>query len=144
MNNREITDVLEAESPTRIAKSMVSLVSAHAALKQREVIPEDIRIAKRISLDSMPFRRSQILSAIPLGVGVRFSDILHQIERAKSSLKRNLDELIALELIETRTTGSIVNYWFSSNLENIWKIAFPDAAKFCDPTPTSYTSPISH
>ncbi len=127
MNSREIIDVPEAESPTRIAKSMTSLVSAHAALNQRAVILEDIRIAIRLALDSIPHRRSQILSAIPLGAGVQFSDILHQIKRAKSSLKWNLDEMVAMDLLETREASGIVKYWFTSNLETIWKAAFPNA-----------------
>jgi hypothetical protein len=124
-NNRQIVDVPEPEAPTRISRCLTTLISAHAALHRRPVIPEDIRIAIRVAMDSIPIRRYQILANIPRGAGIQLDHLQTALGRAKSTVKWNLEELQVLGLLEKRVTNELVEYWFTRELEDLWDLAFP-------------------
>ena len=59
---REITRIDEPEMPTRTAKSLLSIAKGSATLDRRgEADTNDMQLAKRVALDSIPTSRFKIL-----------------------------------------------------------------------------------
>lgn len=63
----EITDISAIEVPTRILNAIDTVVSANADLFGRDVIPEDVKLAERLAIDSIPPIDWRIIRALPPG-----------------------------------------------------------------------------
>lgn len=123
--SRDIINIDECEGTSRILKALASLLVNYPALFGRECLDEDMRIATRLAMNSIPHARSRILSVMPPNAPIDFSHILMLTEMIPASLQWQLDELEALSILVRTTSGTTVSYALTSNMQEIWQQAFP-------------------
>jgi len=126
VGDRPIIDVPDAEGTSRIIKSLAAAVEGHAALFHREVTKEDMKLAVRLATDSIPHKRFQVLSCIPLGASISLAHLHNMHKMAATSLEWHLAELVALNLLVEKKSGKGVDdVEFAPEFADIWAIAFP-------------------
>ena len=103
--SREIIDVPSIEESGRLSKTLGLLVSAHAALWEREPGLDDLRIAKRVALDSIPERRRRVFECIPDGSSISRMEVARLTEIPPATVLWIAQELQALGVIELVTDG---------------------------------------
>lgn len=123
---RDIIDLPPAEGSSRIVKALAGIVVNYAGIHHREVETEDIRLAKRMALNSMPSTRFRILSAVPATTSISGADLAQMSDLPHSSLEWQLDELQALRLIKRVSTGNSVTWEMTQDFREVWLQAFPD------------------
>lgn len=127
----QIIDIPDYESPTGIAKSLAALVSARAALYRRDYLTDDdLKLATKVALDSIPLRRMQIIQWTPRNDFTSWGEIREHTRLAHSSLKWHLDEMIALNIIYKDSTSANDDCWgFTKEFRESWDLAIPDSVK---------------
>ncbi len=98
----EIVGADEPETPARISKSLVRVVSSHARLFGRtSASDDDMRIGRRLGLSSMPRARQQLMAAIPSGdTWVKVKDAHEMSGLAHTTAYRTLDELREIKALD--------------------------------------------
>jgi hypothetical protein len=122
---RVIINVPAAEGPSRIAKALASVVVNYAALFLRDTVEDDMRLAVRLAMDSIPSNRYRILSKMPPDAPIEQADLVKLTLMAPTSLEYHLEELEALNLVERLIVGQTYSWQFSKMLKGLWSIAFP-------------------
>jgi hypothetical protein len=123
---REIIDVSLPEEPTRIAKSLATLVCHHAALFGRETVTaDDLKIAFRVALDTVPFSRLRIIRNVPADVPIDADDLRKLTDMPKSSISWQTDELEALNILSaghSKFGGD--TFQLTPEFTALWRAAF--------------------
>ena len=127
---REIIDIPDHEAPSGIVKGLTALVSARAALYRRDYITEeDIDLAAKVAMDSIPRVRAGILEWTPAEGETCWGEFRKHTHQAPASLKWHLDELLALEILERTSVGSDeiteADWGFTKDFRKMWQKAFP-------------------
>lgn len=126
--NREIRDIPQVEQTGRVGKSLPALVRYHSILHRRNYIDDsDMAIATRVAIDSIPYTRSRIITAIPPSTGISASNLQDLLNISESTIKWNMDELIALGVIKESTNMAGRCYEMTKKFKDMWMIAFPEA-----------------
>jgi hypothetical protein len=103
--NGEVVGVGDAEAPTRIAKAMSQVARAHASLFGRaEVGEEDLRIARRLGVDTIPGNRKRIIDHVADTGATAYADLRVMTGLPMSTIGWIVDELDALGIIEKHKT----------------------------------------
>jgi hypothetical protein len=124
--NREIRDIPQSEGTGRVGRSLPAMVRYHAILHRRDYINDsDINVARRLSIDSIPYTRSKIISAIPPDEGIAADSLLELIQINPSTLKWNIEELMALGVVREVTNLVGKCYEMTNSFKEMWKVAFP-------------------
>jgi hypothetical protein len=129
---RNIVDIPDHESPSGIVKSLAALVSARAALYRRDtIIEEDINLAAKVAMDSIPRVRAGILEWTPLKDSTCWGEFRRHTKQAPSSLKWHLDELLALDILHKTSVGATddvddADWAFTDSFREMWSRAFPN------------------
>lgn len=100
---REISRIDEPEMPTRTAKSLLSIVKGSATLDRRgETDANDMQLAKRVALDSIPSLRFKVLFPLldTLDYKATLEDVKSYSKLPLSPLKEVLEDLVALGIID--------------------------------------------
>lgn len=121
----EIIGVGEIEMPTRLALGMSQIAKAHAELFGRTVVAEeDMRIARRMGLDTIPSTRRKILEALNLIGQTDYSEIREQTRFPITSIHYHIQELAALDMVEMGGGGDQPRWvvWNQDFLK-LWKEA---------------------
>lgn len=124
----EIRDIQERESPAGIVKSLVSLVSARAALHRRkEVLNEDVDWISRLCLDAMPGTRAHLIRNTQRDGVTRHQEMLADLPNVPyMTLRRHEDDLFALGILERHgEDGDDVRWGFTEQFMAKWQEAFP-------------------
>jgi hypothetical protein len=116
---QEIIEAYRTEEPTRIAKSIDSIICNHAALFEREVSTYDFSLAKRIAYDNIPKNRLAIVKNIP-DVGIDSTDLQVLSKLTEAQYRYYLEELIFLEVICTTHTGLSREIRFTKAFQPLW------------------------
>lgn len=120
---REVIDTNPAEEPSRIVKSIESVIVHHAALMGHDT-PDDLDIAagRRLALDSIPSKRIKIISAIPPNDNIPLTTLCDLTGIPKSTIQYQLDELMALQIIENAGEDAIsgTRYSFHPDFTELW------------------------
>lgn len=99
---REIIEVPEPEGPTRIMKAMSQIARAHAAMfKRPEIEGPDLRIARRLGLDTVPPARRLLLYKV-LGAGadgIGWANLVRATGLPPTSVSRHAEEMEALGIL---------------------------------------------
>lgn len=90
---RKIDDVPPREKPTRLVKSLRTVLAGHAAIQCRQLDTKDLRLAYRVAMDSVPNRRFRIIDCMTDDTEFSFSDLMVLARHARSTLQRDLEEL---------------------------------------------------
>jgi DNA-binding transcriptional ArsR family regulator len=119
----KIDDAGPREKPMRLVKAIQSVIQGHAALSGRdEVTVADLALARRLALDSAPWRRRQIVLNLRDSVELNVSELSETTDIPRSSVLRELEELeeigiVHLERIEVngdkRTIASLTPLFIS-------------------------------
>lgn len=104
-SGRPIIDVPQAEEPTRLAKGLATLACHHAAIFSRErVNDEDIRIAMRSALDTIPAARLAIIQNMPSDMTISSRELREISELHRNAVAWHTDELEALNVLTLGST----------------------------------------
>lgn len=98
---REIVDISPAELPTRLITAMEVIVAASADLAGREPNGDDIRLAVRTAVDSVPPVRWRIIEAIPPSGSIAIADLSELISIPASTIAYHTEELKATGILAT-------------------------------------------
>ena len=126
----EVIDFPVPEGPTRIIKSMVQVIRAHATLMRKmDVDDADYRIGRRLGMDSIPPERLHIVKTLADSMDHRigFAQLVRLTPEVKvGTLQRALEDLEALEVITIDSTESVEKtYQFTPNFVHLWTKAQP-------------------
>lgn len=125
---REIKDMPQIEQTGRLGKALPALARFHAALHRKPAVDDDdLAIAIRVALDSIPYTRMKVIEAIPPDDVIGAVDVRRMLGITESALKWTIDELIAVGAVvvsENLTIGETV-YRMSDHIREMWGIAFP-------------------
>lgn len=95
----------QIEEPFRALKQIKKLAECLALVSDRlEVNEEDLDIVRRVVLSSMPVRRADILAAFADRSTYTAPQASEQLGKHYKTVKRNLDELVALEVLDSTKT----------------------------------------
>jgi hypothetical protein len=125
--SREIIDIPPAEGPNRIAKALMSVAVNYGAVLHRDPLDEDVRLAVRMAMNSIPHTRYKLISNIPVDTSIDRSHLAKASKLPESSLSWQLDELEALSLLKRIAVGNTTSYEYSDELRDLWKGAFPSS-----------------
>jgi hypothetical protein len=125
---REINDIPVAEGPPRLMKAMTQLVRGHATLFRRADPEEaDMRIARRIAIDSIPQTRRAVFETIPHdGKDIGVVDIMRVTGLPRTTIDWTLEEMQALGVLEYGTTGHEPYAVFTDTFLELKKKALPN------------------
>lgn len=122
---REIIDITSTEEPTRISKSLSTISCHHALLFRKELVDDDdLAVAMRVGMDSVPLTRSKLIHSIPLDAKIDLATICHFTKMPRATVLWHLEELVALNVltgISGRFSDEIENYEFNEEFLSHWK-----------------------
>lgn len=91
----------QPEMPTRLIQAFTQIATAHASLFRRtEVIAEDVRLARRVAIDTIPFSRLKLLNSIPDGADISRAEVCRLTGYANTTTGYIADELRALNIVK--------------------------------------------
>lgn len=96
-----ISDHPTIEDSYRIHKQLCTIAAAHAALWHREPQAEDLAIAERVALDSIPLTRRLVFNALLTGASISTAEISTATELPWSTAAYHLQDLQALKVAQT-------------------------------------------
>lgn len=113
--NNEITDLGYTEGSGRLYQEMTSLALGDASLMQSNAVtPLQIQLVARVAVDSLTRVRRAVLSSlmeIPPGEELRRADLQEMAGITHNqTFTRCLDDLVAIEIIETSEKGAQQTY----------------------------------
>lgn len=125
----EISEVPEVEGPTRLAKAFTQIARGHASLmRRRECNDEDLRLARRLALDTIPSSRRRIWEGM---LRMPYSDTNAELLEVETgvplgTVKWILEDFAALGIVKAMEVGTErKDYWFTESFDNIQKKALP-------------------
>lgn len=117
-----IIDVPPFEAPTRLVKAMTQVAMGHARLfRKTKIDGEDVEIATRIAIDSVPYNRLKIINSIGEGAKTQ-GEIAFKTKLQYSSINYANEELKALGVIE-EIKSDADHYRFTNWFEKLRKKA---------------------
>lgn len=122
---RDIIEATISEEPTRLAKSLGTIALHHAHLfRHPEVTKQDVSVALRVGLDSIPLSRARIVNNMPLDASIPAATVRHFSQTPPTTIAWNAAELAALGVLEVTTDAlSDEHYKFTPEFVELWKIA---------------------
>jgi len=117
--NGEMRYVPDTEKPTRIIKQLRQLLACCALIEKRPEIEIAERIIKRISYDSMPAGRSQILQAIEQVHQGTVAEIQEASKLSVHAVRWGLEDLSYLDLIGKRKQTGKNGYIYEA--KKLWE-----------------------
>ena len=95
-----ITNVPEHEAATRIIKAVTQIAKANACMARRQEISEaDLKLTKRVILDSIPRVRRRIIDWVPLHGDIRWSELIHLSQLNPGTFIRVMEDMKALGIV---------------------------------------------
>jgi hypothetical protein len=97
----EVVDI-QVEEPFRALKQIKKLAKCLAIVSEHEEVgEEEVAIVRRVVLSSMPVRRADILSVFETAQIFTAKTAAKALEKNQRTVKRNLDELVALGVLKS-------------------------------------------
>jgi hypothetical protein len=103
-SKRHISSIDQPELPTRILKSLAQIARGSATIARRnEVAEEDIRLARRVALDTLPPYRAAIIRALVKDPSyeLRATRLTEVVKIPKMSFNRVIEDLTSIGAVET-------------------------------------------
>lgn len=122
----QICDLPQIENSARLSKALASLVSNHAALFRRTSISEeDMKIGRRVALNSIPATRALVLDSIPLNGSLPTDRLELQSGLPQSTLSFITTELESLGILRIQRNEIIANELSLTTMaKKLWNQAF--------------------
>lgn len=107
----------QPEMPTRLIQSFTQIARAHASLFHRDINEEDVRLARRVAVDTIPLSRLRIFQCIPDETDISQSEVIRMTGLARSSVTRTIDELAALGVVKIDRQEEGNRYVFTEDFQ---------------------------
>lgn len=101
-----VSDHPVIEDSYRIHKQLCTIAAAHAALWHRTPQEQDLAIAKRVALDSIPLLRRLIFNALLPMAAVSTAEISTVTDLPYSTVAYHIQDLLALKATQTLTKSN--------------------------------------
>lgn len=101
---REIIDVGAPELPTRLISAMELIPVASADLSGREPNANDVKLAVRVAIESIPPARWRIIEVLPPGIAITAQDVADITGIPRPTVYYHLDELRAIKVLSSDNT----------------------------------------
>lgn len=101
------------ESPTRIAKTLNYITATYAAIMRRDSEAEDMRLARRCALDTIPRARYRVFANIPYGADIGANQLCQLGHIPESSVYYQVQELNHLGVIKIEQTTTEQRYSYT-------------------------------
>jgi hypothetical protein len=97
----------QPEMPTRLIQAFTQIARGNASLFRRAEIDEsDVRLARRVAIDTIPHSRLKLLNAIPDGADISRAEICRLTKYANTTTGYIADELRALNILRLEKDDS--------------------------------------
>lgn len=119
---RQIIDVSTPEEPTTLAKNLATIAIHHAALFGSDTVSmEDMKLAMRMAIDTIPSSRAKIISSLTRDVAIPGNELREMCDVHKNTILWQTDELQALGLLEvSETITGERAYRHSMEMDDLW------------------------
>jgi hypothetical protein len=102
----KVVDVAEPEAPTRIAAAMGQVAQAHASLFYRNIEPADLKIARRMAIDTIPSRKWKLLELMPETGDISSAELAATSKIHPDILRVVMADLEAIGAVQRQATDS--------------------------------------
>lgn len=110
----------QPEMPTRLIQAFTQIACAHASLFRREEInDDDVRLARRVAIDTIPFSRLRFLNSIPDGADISRAEVCRLTGYANTTTGYIADELKALNIIKLVRDSDEHRYSFTPEFQEL-------------------------
>ena len=120
----EIIDIPSIEEPTRLNKTFELIVSAYASLYSRDPEDADLRLAKRVAWDSVPFSRELVTKCFSGGQALTVSELSRRTSIPATTTRRICEDLEALGVL-TKNSSPMTDEEFHVRED------FAETLRFC-------------
>lgn len=119
---KEISYIPVPEGPARLAKQLSTLARGRAIIDGTTEISEaSFREVVEIGLDCIPPHRRAVLDALVAGGELPTPEVTEATRYPVNTARRILEELVAIGMVERRTSNSLY-YWRLSEQAEKWRI----------------------
>lgn len=138
-----ICDLPQIENSGRMSKALASLISNHAALFRRtEIIEEDIKVGRRVALNTIPATRSLIIDSIPLEGAISTDRLQLVTGLPESTISYIVGDLEALGVVRVQHNAVIANeITLTPLIARLWRQAFVTITDYSSQVPQAPQSP---
>lgn len=109
----------QPEMPTRLIQGFTQIARAHATLFHRDIDEEDIRLARRVAVDTIPMTRLRIFQAIPDEASITRAEVIKLTGLARSTVTYIADELHALNVLAIDKEDDSLSYSFTPTFQDM-------------------------
>lgn len=111
----------QPEMPTRIIQAFTQVARAHASIFHRDINESDVKLARRIAVDTIPFSRLRIFQCIPDEADIIRSDVMKMTMLARTTVNYIVDELQALQVLKISkdADGDSPSYSFTDDFQEL-------------------------
>ena len=104
---KDIIDIPYPETPTRLMTAMAQVAKCHAILFRRKVNTDDLKLSRRLALDTIPINRLKIFQSIPDGADISQADLVRLSGLPQPTVHYLSEELEALKVMEQSTVKQL-------------------------------------
>lgn len=129
--NDKIGIIEMGEQPGRIQHQLLKAVRGYAYMLRREVQTEDLAIARRLSLDSIPFARAAALAVLLSNDHTRFKELGDIRTQARfhdlAPLEKTMKDLHVLGVVQpasSQLTGAEARYRLHPDFTSLYREAY--------------------
>lgn len=109
----------QPEMPTRLIQSFTQIARSHATLFRRDINSDDIRLARRVAIDTIPMTRLRIFQTIPDEASITRTEVAKLTGLARSTITYLTDELEALHVLSVDREEDSNSYRFTDRFQEL-------------------------
>lgn len=109
----------QPEMPTRLIQGFTQIARAHASLFHRDINEQDVHLARRVAIDTIPMSRLRIFQSIPNQASITRAEIIKLTGLARSTVTYIADELHALNVLKVEKEEDSLSYSFTGYFQDL-------------------------
>lgn len=109
----------QPEMPTRLIQGFTQIARAHASLFHRDIDESDVKLARRVAIDTIPLTRLKLFQSIPDGTDISRPDVVRLTGLANSTVGWIAEELKALRILKGVLDDTETRYSFTDEFAEL-------------------------
>lgn len=109
----------QPEMPTRLIQGFTQIARAHASLFHRDINEQDLQLARRLAIDTIPMTRLRLFQSIPDEASITRTEIVKLTGLARSTVTYIADELHALQVLKIDKDEDSQSYAFTESFQEL-------------------------